>query len=304
MNRTIRLLLTITAIVISGSGYTVQGQNAGNTPNDNAEMQRRNQQVTENLANLRKMEAEAKQDAVQKPQMYPAKDREKYITLREKELLQEDASKLKPAQHYFIQFAEFLKNKNAGIARLFPDMKCYQGLTVNISEIERCTGFLQIRGGGSFYSFRNRTNINESGTWADLHLIDGKFVVGSKNQFSLIRELREDVSLDDLKAKSDEVKFLLNYKPKFRLQDVKLEKEILEKGQINEFSSSANLKLNSTYILRSIAYQRKIVDPFDHRADIIVAFRVIAQEDDGSIILLWKQLKSKTPKKLKEEFIK
>ncbi len=299
MKRIIGMFLTVTAFFVFGAGHILYGQNTGIPTNNNSEERRSDKWVDQSLAGLRKMESDARQDAIIKPQPY--KLRPETIIALEKYLLLEDLSKIKPAQKYFVQFADFLKDKNTGLARLHPYMKCDQGLTVSIQEIERCADTLQIRGGGSFYSFRNRTTINESGNWSDIQLTDGKFVVGSKTQFGLIRELGEVVSLEELSLKSKEFEFLLKYKPKSYFQEVKLEKERLDKGLIDRFSSSAELKLNSTYILRSIAYQLQFVKVLDNRADIIVAFKVIAQEDDGSIILLWKQLKSNTPKKLKGE---
>lgn len=39
---------------------------------------------------------------------------------------------------------------------------------------------------------------------------------------------------------------------------------------------------NHTYILRSISYER---------FDVLVAFRMVRKDTDGSLILLWKKLK-------------
>lgn len=301
MIKSIRILLLATAVLIFGLVNVLQGQNQGTTPNNNNNAQiPKDDQVTNQLADLRKIEIQAMQDAIRTPQPFSDKIRRRYITILENRLLREDVYKLKPDQQYYIQFAEFLKNKNTGLARILPDRKCDQGFTVTVKELERCADSLTIRGGGSFYSFRNRTNLNQSGKWADLQLVDAKFVVGINTQFGLIKELGEGASLDNLNVKSEEISFLLKYKPKVKFQDVKLEKELLEKGQIDNFSSSANLNPGSVYILRSIAYKLKIIDIVDNRADIIVAFKVIAQERDGSVVLLWKQLKSNTPKKLKE----
>lgn len=46
-------------------------------------------------------------------------------------------------------------------------------------------------------------------------------------------------------------------------------------------------EIGSTYLVRSIVY---------NRSDLLVAFKVTRQDDDGSAIILWKTLKQyKTP---------
>ncbi len=48
------------------------------------------------------------------------------------------------------------------------------------------------------------------------------------------------------------------------------------------YKSSLPSMTNRTYILRSISY---------NRFDVLVAFRVVRQDADGSVILVWKRLK-------------
>lgn len=294
----------VAAFLMFGTEHILYGQTAGTSTNNNNEVRSSDGYVDQGLADLRKMEADARHDAIIKPKQFSAKVRQETIAILENNLLLEDLPKIKPPQRYLVQYAEFLKDKGTGLARLRPYSKCDEGITVNVTELERCADSLKIRGDGSFYSFRNRTNLNESKNFSDIQFADEKFVVGSLTQFGLIRELGTDMSFDSLNIKSDEIDFLLRYKPKYDFREVKLEKERLEKGLIDKFSSSANLKLNSTYILRSIAYKLPFINFLDDRTDIIVAFKVIAQEDDGSVILLWKQIKSKPAKKLKGEITK
>jgi hypothetical protein len=67
---------------------------------------------------------------------------------------------------------------------------------------------------------------------------------------------------------------------------------------------------NTTYALRSIAYQGTIMRSIqtltyneldvDKRRDVIVVFRVVKRDADGSVTILWKELSNKNAPKLKE----
>lgn len=229
-----------------------------------------------------------------------AKDRGRLIRASEEEALAGEVGRLRPAESYFRQFADFLEDDDTGLARLFPDMRCDQGRTVNVGELERCADSLPIRGGGSFYSFRNRTNLNERGAWADIHFIDDRLTVGGRTEFGLIRELG-DVELAGLSLRSAELEFLRKYKPENRVSEVELEKQKLENGLLGGFASNVPVKLNTTYLLRSVAYRQEISDWLDKRADVIVAFRIVGREADGSLVLLWRELKSREAPKLKSD---
>ncbi|MEZ5429227.1 MAG: hypothetical protein R2747_23470 [Pyrinomonadaceae bacterium] len=309
----IGLIFMIAVVLMIGSANGLRGQNPGNPPNTNVdrfgrtpeqaaqiEQKRREQWADQNLDALRKVGEEANRGRITRRHLLSEKDRARIIGELEEKALAEEAIKLMPAETYFARFAEFLKDKKTGLIRLFPDMKCDQGMTVDVRELERCAEFLKIRGGGSFYSFRNKTNLNETGAWDDIHFIDDRLEVGGLDEFGLIKEIG-DVDLETLTSKSAEIESLLKYKPKKRRSEVKLEKQQLEKGLIDGFSSRVPAKSGSTYILRSVAYRRKIFDSLDHRADIVVAFRVIGRETDGSLILLWKELKRRNAQTLKEK---
>ncbi len=208
---------------------------------------------------------------------------------------------LLPPAKYFHQYADLLRNEKTGLARVFPDRKCDRGMVVDVSELERCSGVYPLLGAGSHYSFRNRTNLNRK-TWADINFTDDKFIAGSQTEFGLISELG-DVALDSLTLRSKELAFLKGYQPKTKMSQINKEREIFVKGlTINglTYKLSAPATLHSAYVLRSVAYALGNFDGLDIRLDIIVVFKVIARESDGSLILLWKQLKSDPARPLKE----
>ena len=56
------------------------------------------------------------------------------------------------------------------------------------------------------------------------------------------------------------------------------------------FKTTLPVQKNMTYALRSIAYDR---------TDLLIAFRVLRQESDGSVLLLWKRIEKFHTTKLK-----
>ena len=194
-------------------------------------------------------------------------------------------------------------NKNKLQLAKILNSKCNDGKVVLVADIEKCANSLQIWGGGSFYSFRNQTNYNsEAGIWADIRLYDGKFVVGNNTAQGIISRLG-DVNFDDIKLASSEMKFLKDYQPKKKVTEINKQKDVLKSG-INEngffYSVTTPVEINSTYVLRSIAYQTGTDEPADNRADIILAFKVVGIEKDGNVIILWKELRKDEAPQMKD----
>jgi hypothetical protein len=166
-------------------------------------------------------------------------------------------------------YAEFLKQANAGIFRLLPR--------------EKYDGKLSIRGGGAYYSFTRLTS--DYGYGSDIELSQGSFSVGFAGlDFGFLVIL--DAPLDSVTLDHPGLKFLLSFVP------ASVEPEIREQQRRSSYGiqadgftykRSAAALVNTTYALRSIDYSG---------ADILVAFRVVRRDDDGSMILIWKKLKS------------
>lgn len=223
-------------------------------------------------------------------------------TEEEREILEDTKQKLAVPSDYYNKFAEFLKSKKYGIARLFLDKGCGQGLVTNIQELERCADVPQIKGGGSLFSFRfgkisdflSLKSISYILEQSDIHFVENKFVVGNETTQDLISNIGE-LNLENLDLKSDAFKFLIDFKPRRTKSEFSAQKSELDAG-INEngflYSTSAPVKLNNTYALRTIAYYKKRHD-YRWNKDLLIAFKVVGQEQDGSIIILWKKLKEK-----------
>lgn len=219
--------------------------------------------------------------------------------------LEEINSLLSPPAEYGIRYEEFLKGKNTGIARLFPDRGCDKGLVVTVAALERCGGTAPIKGAGSRFSFRlNKLPDYVSLAFiqyligqSDIHFIDGQFVVGTESIQAIIGDVGE-AELADVTLKSDSVKFLRSFKPantvaKVAVQNQNLGKGVSENGYV--YSTSASIALDRTYVLRSIAFRTREYASF-WNTDVLTAFKVVGQEKDGSVVILWKEMKeSKAP---------
>lgn len=209
---------------------------------------------------------------------------------------------------YRNKYTEFLKQKNTGIARMFPDTKCDAGLTVTVEELQRCANTPQVIGSGSRYSLRFREipsnypldfilGLFES---ADIYYNDEKIIVGSAYTQSVISEIG-NIELETLDSKSDAFNFLRSFKPSKSNKDIKAQNKVLGGGIKSNgytYSNSVPVKLNSTYVFRSIAFSVMVYPAF-WQNDILAAFKIVGKEDDGSIIFIWKNLKQKESPSLK-----
>ncbi|HRH42572.1 MAG TPA: hypothetical protein PKY82_13170 [Pyrinomonadaceae bacterium] len=206
------------------------------------------------------------------------------------------------------EYKEFLANDKMGIFRLMPDFGCNDNKNIIVAK-EECQKY-SMPGTGSAYSFRKNTYR----LWrlADLTYKNGVFFSGSKYTQGIIGVLG-DVGLDDISLNSIGAKQLREFVPVADYKEIEQQYKKLERGVIVNgvlFSTKLKIKENTSYILRSIAYRGKsytAVAPhitydefeFDKRFDILIAFRVLKMEKDGSVIILWKELERKESPKLK-----
>ncbi len=245
--------------------------------------------------------------------------REKFVLSTEMAKLNNDRRLLIVAPEYYEKYADFLTNKKTGLARLHSEKNCYLGKTVSVDEAERCADALPIIGNGSFYSFRMKSNLKYSaipslsfrspfqlGGWEDIHYVNNKFEAGGETVLGIITELK-DIDLQKMNDKHKYIKSLKSYKSKKKFEDVERQKKLINQGISLggvRYSNSVSVKMGSTYLLRSIAYivlfrtphpeyVGQIYSGVEIRTDAITGFQVVGQEEDGSIIILWKQFSSK-----------
>ncbi|MEP6903579.1 MAG: hypothetical protein ABJA66_17785, partial [Actinomycetota bacterium] len=222
-------------------------------------------------------------------------------TSKERKLLAPNPEDLK-------KFDEFLGKSDTGIIKLVPDFGCAANPNVIVASPD-CLKY-SMPGAGSSYSFRvNNYRIQRL---ADLTY--------TKNSFQAIGILLHgilvdigDVSLEQVSLDTKGLKFLIDFIP---TEDYKkgreIDREFLQgiKKEGFLYSRAVAAKENTTYILRSVAYRGKSYRAvqgltydefdFDKRKDIIVAFRIIRTDEDGSITILWKELESKKSPTIKK----
>lgn len=174
-------------------------------------------------------------------------------------------------------YAAFLALPETGLIRLLPRER-YD------SEANKKSGkTLSIRGGGAYYSFQRLTH--EYGYGSDIQLEDGQLSVGFAGaSYGMLLNLG-DVSIDEITLEHPRVTYLASYDPPKQEVNARSEARQFGKGISagdKQYSNRVPAVVNNTYLLRSIDYSR---------SDVLVVFRVIRKDTDGSVVLAWRMLK-------------
>jgi hypothetical protein len=183
---------------------------------------------------------------------------------------------LSPSREDLAKYAKFLRASDTGLFRLLP-REIYDTATYSPSLKPP-----DIRGGGAYYSFTKLTH--EYGN-NDLGLELGQFRVGFHGaNYGFLTNLG-DVALERITIKSPAALQLSAYARVRQEADARMEYQRFGRGsQIGavKVKSSLPMQLNSTYLLRAVTYSH---------TDVLVAFRVVKVESDGSALILWKMLR-------------
>jgi hypothetical protein len=174
-----------------------------------------------------------------------------------------------PAPEDRVAFASFLQQPGTGIMRLLPR--------------EKFDGFLAMRGGGAYYSFTRLTNDYNYGS--DIGLEQGYLSVGFAGaDFGMLTSLG-DVALDEVKPELPAVEYLSTFNVPPKESDARAFWRQVSTGyKIDEitYKNRFPASVDTTYVVRSVSYER---------SDVLVAFRVVRRDADGSLIIVWKMLK-------------
>jgi hypothetical protein len=169
----------------------------------------------------------------------------------------------------------FLRERNTGLVRLMP-RELYDW------EMYTTRKQVAVRGGGSYYSFAHLTHAYGYGS--DLGLERNVLRVGFAGaDFGILTTLG-DVPLEGITRSDARIKFVVDYQVPARESAARSEVRRFQKGITVDgalYSSRLPVSVNATYILRSVNYDQ---------SDVLVAFRVVRKDNDGSIIILWKSL--------------
>lgn len=170
--------------------------------------------------------------------------------------------------------ATFLQQPNTGLIRLLPRER------YDTDVYRKQNKTLTLRGGGAYYSFSKRSH--EYGAESNISLEAGYLSVGFAGANYGMMTAVEDVSLEALTPEHHAVQLLSKYVPPQSEPEARLEYRRFQAGTtISDwpFLSRLPARPGITYLLRSITYGH---------LDVLVGFRILRQDTDGSLIILWK----------------
>lgn len=169
------------------------------------------------------------------------------------------------------KYAEFLGQPDTGMIRLLP-REVFQDL-------------ITIGGGGAYYSFARFTH--EYGLGSDIELQQNQLSVGFAGaDFGFLTRLGK-VAIEEVTLDHPGARFLSTFnaptvEPAARDQY----RQAAAGFEANGFTYKSQLPLKkkkNTYLLRSVVYGV---------SDLLVAFRVVTRDEDGSVVIVWKILKT------------
>ena len=183
---------------------------------------------------------------------------------------------LAPTEEDRNAYAEFLRTPETGIFRILP-RETYD------DNANRDRQRIVTRGGGAYYSFTRLTH--EYGYGSDIELSQGQLTTGFAGvDYGLLTNIG-DVPLEDVSLETPAANVFAAYHPPTEEPKIRLEQRRFQMGSdVQGISANRTvpMKLNSTYVVRSINYRE---------SDVLVAFRVVRIDTDKSAIIIWKLLK-------------
>ena len=195
---------------------------------------------------------------------------------------------LVPSPELQEQFAEFLELPNTGLIRMYPPGR-RRVISVPDLATGRRPGFGRY---ASLYSFTKAKHGNGLNGyvdprlgWAELLLINGRFITGFNGEALGVLVALGDVPLETVTPETDGVSGLTNITPPADyFEAVSLSRRNRAGFALDKFRYGSSLPVaeNTTYVMRSTS---------NKRADLLVGFRVLRVEENGSLTLLWRKLK-------------
>jgi hypothetical protein len=183
---------------------------------------------------------------------------------------------LAPSAQDRLTYESFLRERKTGLIRLMP-RESYDWETYHAKKR------IPIRGGGAYYSFANLTHAYGFGN--DLALERKVLSVGFGGaDYGMLTNLG-DRPLEGITLDNSGARFIAQYAPPGRERAARSEFRRFQAGVKIEgvlYRSRLPLEIGATYLLRSIVYRE---------SDVLVAFRTVREDADGSVIIAWKLLK-------------
>ena len=219
----------------------------------------------------------------------------------------EETALLAPQNSDTEKYSRILKRGRSGLIKLMPDLGCDE-LTLQAARSPKCDLYT-VPGGGSAFSFR--TGTHRLWLLADL-VFDGRnFIAFGQFSQGFMTQLPLG-SIEDVNPRSEGVRFISDFVPANQQQAVSKQNLQFVTGVTDGNFTYAKIlpaTEGGVYVLRSIAYRGRVIREslggvlyneldFDTRRDVIVAFHVVRRSPDGSVTLLWKELRRKEAPKM------
>jgi len=196
---------------------------------------------------------------------------------------------LVPSPEIEEQFADFLRLPDTGLIRMYPP-----GRRRVVSLTDLASGRRPAFGMyASLYSFSKQQHGNGLNGWVDprlgwaeLKLFNGRFITGITGEGLGVLVALGDVPLESVTPDSYGVTGLTNITPPADyFEAASLSRRNRAGFALERFRYGSSLPVveNMTYVLRSTS---------NKRADILVGFRVVRVDENGSVTLPWRRLKS------------
>ena len=182
---------------------------------------------------------------------------------------------LSPSEEDQAKYADFLHQTDTGLIRLLPREKFGFGY-VNKKG-------LSVSGGGAYYSFVRL--VHDYGQGSDIELHQGVLSSGFAGYDYGIMTNLGDMPLENVSSETAAAQVIAAHVPPTEEPKIRIEQRKWGNGETVEgarYRSRVPLVVNSTYLLRSISYDR---------SDVMIALRVVRLDSDDSVIILWKLVK-------------
>lgn len=215
-----------------------------------------------------------------------------------RKMTEEHKRRLYPSADEKERFATFLRQPRTGLVRLLQSGECEDD--PRLLQAGSCRDAIPpVPGGGTFYSF---TRVGyELRQLSDLWLEGDVFRVGFAGSVLGVMTTLGDVPLESVGPERQEVTYLSGLAPPSSLTEARNQFLRNLSGfrlSGHRYGVTAPVRVATTYVLRSTTY--KFGDYLDRRRkldDVLIAFRVVGTTTDGSVTLLWKEMRrQKTPK--------
>jgi hypothetical protein len=214
---------------------------------------------------------------------------------------------LAPAPELYAKYADILRLPQSGLVRLVANLGC----TADQAVVTLSAACLQysMPGAGNSYSFR--IGDHQIRRLADITLTSDRLEVTGQLSLGIMADLGA-VDLRSVSIESEQYGFLTAFKPPRDLETARQLEQVLRRGVTSagvNFKSSAAVAPNSTYLMRSIAYNANYLRAYkgttfnelsyDRRLDLIIAFQIVDRSEDGGVTLLWREISRKKSPRIK-----